>query len=181
MSDKRLNASEVFRNYQVQLKKFILKRIPSKEDAEDILQNVFYQFLKMNEREDTVEQLLGWLYAVTRNQIIDSTRKKKEESLPGNEYGDGESMITDPSGKNDSPETDLLRSLAWEELEIALNELPAEQRTVFELTELEGFSFKEISETTGIPVNTLLSRKRYAVLQLRKHLRELYDDLLEEL
>ena len=157
--------SDIFRKYQSQLKSFISKRVPSKEDCEDILQNVFYQLLKTDSEGTVIGQVSAWLYSVARNQIIDRSRKHTEEPMP---YKQGDQ----------SPEMDFIRSLVWEELENALAELPDEQRTVFELTELEGFSFKEISEATDVPVNTLLSRKRYAVLHLRKWLNDLYIELV---
>ena len=177
--------SELFRKYQAQLKGFIAKRVPSKEDCEDILQNVFYQLAKINIETNPIEQVSAWLYSVTRNQIIDWSRKKREEALPevhNNE--EDQSFISELTGllldEDASPEMDFIRSLVWEELENAMNELPEEQSTIFKLTELEGFSFKEISESTGITVNTLISRKRYAVLHLRKRLARLYDELLND-
>ena len=177
--------SELFRKYQAQLKGFIAKRVPSKEDCEDILQNVFYQLAKINIETNPIEQVSAWLYSVTRNQIIDWSRKKREEALPevhNNE--EDQSFIRELTGllldEDASPEMDFIRSLVWEELENAMNELPEEQSTIFKLTELEGFSFKEISESTGITVNTLISRKRYAVLHLRKRLARLYDELLND-
>lgn len=175
--------SDLFRKYQAQLKGFIAKRIPSKEDCEDILQNVFYQLARIDLKENPIDQISAWLYSVTRNQIIDWSRKKREEELPivmdkeedGSFIGELAGLLLDEDA---SPEMDFIRSLVWEELDSAMNELPEEQKVVFKLTELEGFSFKEISDSTGIPVNTLLSRKRYAVLHLRKRLARLYEELL---
>lgn len=178
--------ADIFKQYQAQLKGFISKRVPSKEDCEDILQDVFYQLSKADLTENPIQQMSGWLYSVARNRITDKYRKKKEVEMPY--FTDGESddisFITEMSDLlvdgNSSPETEYLKSLVWDELNIALTELPEEQRTVFELTELQGFSFKEISESTGITVNTLISRKRYAVLYLRERLADLYDDFLSE-
>ncbi len=175
----------LFNKYQAQLRGFIAKRIPSKEDAEDILQNVFYQLTKIDLDANPIDQISAWLYAVARNQIIDFSRKQREEEMPyAPGKGDDDSFIGELTllllDEDASPETDLIKSLIWEELDTAMTELPEEQRTVFQLTELEGFSFKEIAESTGIPVNTLLSRKRYAVLYLRKKLAQLYDDLLKD-
>lgn len=172
--------ADIYQKYRSPLRGFIAKRVPSREDCEDILQNVFYQLSKIDLEENPIEQISSWLYSVARNQIIDRSRKKKDVSLPDSNAEDGGFVreLTDTILSSDSPETDLLKALIWEELEIALSELPDEQRNVFELTELEGFSFKEISEATGIGVNTLISRKRYAVLHLRKRLYELYEDFL---
>ncbi|MCD8043275.1 MAG: RNA polymerase sigma factor [Tannerellaceae bacterium] len=179
MPGEKIDISSVIKKYQSQLMGYIAKRIPSKEEAEDILQNVFYQLTKMYQKDTPIEQISGWLYAVTRNQITDSHRKQKEESLaiyPGE--NEDEYLYPDIQAVENDPEDDFLKTLIWEELEEALQELPPEQRSVFELTELQGFSFKEISESSGIPLNTLLSRKRYAILHLRERMKELYDDLL---
>lgn len=183
--NRNRHISELFRKYQVQLRGFIAKRVPSKEDGEDILQNVFYQLAKINLEINPIEQVSAWLYSVTRNQIVDWSRKKREESLPEsrNNEEDG-SFISELTGllldEDASPEMDFIRSLVWEELESAMSELPEEQSEIFKLTELEGFSFKEISDSTDIAVNTLISRKRYAILHLRKRLARLYDEILNK-
>lgn len=178
--------SDVFKKYQAQLKGYINKRVTSKEDGEDILQNVFYQLLKTDSLINPIEEMTAWLYAVTRNQIIDWKRKRKEEEMPTVTVDDSNELFMSEISNflfDDgaaSPEEIYLRSLVWTELEVALAELPEEQREVFELTELKGLPFKEISESTGIPVNTLISRKRYAVLHLRLRLKSLYEDLLNK-
>lgn len=174
--------ADIYDKYHSPLKRFIAKSIPSKEDCEDILQNVFYQLSKIDREENPIEQVSGWLYSVARNQIIDRSRKHREVELPFVKDEDDEfrlvKEITEVLMDSDSPETEMIKSLVWEELAVALEELPDEQSSVFELTELEGLSFKEISEATDIGVNTLISRKRYAVLHLRKRLSQLYEDLL---
>ncbi|KAA6349601.1 ECF RNA polymerase sigma factor SigW [termite gut metagenome] len=175
-----LTVSEIFAKYHSQLKGFISKRVPSKEDCEDILQEVFYQLAKVNLEENPIRQMSSWLYSVARNRIIDRSRKQREEELPYY-LDDGEYLLAEEINRLlpdeiSSPETTLIKSLIWEELEIALSELPDDQRTIFELTELDGFSFKEISESTGISVNTLISRKRYAVMYLRKRLFDWYEE-----
>lgn len=183
--NRNRHISELFRKYQAQLRGFIAKRIPSKEDGEDILQNVFYQLTKIDIETNPIEQISAWLYSVTRNQIVDWSRKKREESLPESRNNEeGGSFISELTGllldEDASPEMDFIRSLVWEELESAMSELPEEQSEIFKLTELEGFSFKEISDSTGIVVNTLISRKRYAILHLRKRLARLYDEILNK-
>lgn len=182
-AERDIRIADIFRKYQAQLKGFIAKRVSSKEDCEDILQNVFYQFMKSDQEDNPIEQIASWLYSVARNQIIDRSRKHREEEMPylSNNEDDG-TFLRELSelmpDKDQSPEMDFIRSTVWEELENALLELPGEQRSVFELTELEGIPFKEIAESTGIPVNTLISRKRYAILFLRKRLYSLYEDIL---
>lgn len=175
--------AEIYRTHEAGLRGFVSKRVAIKEDVEDILQNVFYSLSRVDFEEDHIEYITSWLYSVARNQITDRWRKHSTEPMPTLKgKGDDDDYITDISellaGDSGDPETDFLRSVVWDELEAALGELPAEQRSVFEMTELEGFSFKDISESTGIPVNTLLSRKRYAVLHLRECLREIYKEIL---
>ena len=181
----KINILEVFKKYQGQLKSFIAKRVTVKEDQEDILQDVFYQLLKTDPVTPPVQQILAWLYTVTRNLIIDRKRKHKEEKIPQAQTEEGETFILKEVSDclfdaDNSPEKEYMRSLVWKELDKALSELPDEQRIIFELNELQNFSFKEISESTGIPINTLISRKRYAVLYLRERLYNLYEELLDE-
>ena len=182
------NLTKLIEEHQLQLKSFIYKRVENKKDAEDILQDVFYQLLKTVDNNDVspIEHLSAWLYKVARNAIINAGLKKKEDELPV--YHDDESddeVLSDFSdilfsgeGTVPSPETEYLRSLVWVELENALSELPPEQREIFELTELDDIPVKDIAQATGVGVNTLLSRKHYAVLHLRKRLAELYTDLI---
>ena len=159
---------------------FIKQRVGSTEDAEDILQDVFYQFAG---NPEPIEQASAWLFKVARNRITDSYRKHKlpladDVLSPSSSDEDGfdwKKMLL-PADSN--PESEYLRSLFWEELQHALDELPAEQRAVFIQTEIEGISFKDIAVQTGEPVATLISRKRYAVLHLRERLRVLKDELL---
>lgn len=176
---QKRNIAQVINDYSKRLMGFIRKRVNSEADAEDILQDVFYQFIGNTQ---PIEQLTGWLFTVARNKITDKQRKQKPELLEDvYANADGEETLNWAElffDTDDNPETGYLRSLFWETLNNALNELPKEQKTVFILNELEGIPFKEISEQTGTPVNTLLSRKRYAVLHLRESLQTLRDELL---
>lgn len=182
------DVSAIYEKHHAELRGFISKRVAFKEDAEDILQNVFYQLAKIDLTDSPIEQISSWLYTVARHQIIDRSRKKREERLPRTKKskagGDDDGFWVDISeflaSDDDLPETEYLKALIWDALEVALAELPAEQRHVFELTEMEGVSFREISESTGIALNTLLSRKRYAVLHLRSRLAGLYAELIGE-
>jgi RNA polymerase sigma factor (sigma-70 family) len=184
---KQGHLERLIAEYQPQLKSFIRKRVANKEDAEDILQDVFYQLIKtVNTAMNPIENVSAWLYRVARNTIINAGVKKKEEAMPvyQNDESDSEvlkdfSEILFSGGETSpSPETEYLRSLVWTDLENALAELPPEQREIYELTELDDIPVKEISQTTGIPVNTLLSRKHYAVLHLRRRMAQLYEDII---
>lgn len=163
---------------------FIRKRIPDADEAEDILQDVFFQLVQTN-RMEPIEQVTAWLYRVARNKITDRFRKKKTDSVEdmlsstweGEERMDWMELL---ASDDDAPETELLREAIMEELELALDELPSEQRAVFVSHELKGISFQEISQETGIGVNTLISRKRYAVLYLRERLHDLYHELITD-
>ena len=178
-AEQKRNIAQVVKDYSKRLMGFIRKRVNNEEDAEDILQDVFYQFVGNNQ---PIEQLTAWLFTVARNKITDKKRKHKPDSL--------EDVFAAPDGDetlnwteflfttSDDPEKEYLRTLFWEELRVALDELPEEQRQVFIMNELEDVPFKEIAEQTGVPVNTLLSRKRYAVLHLRERLQTLRNDLL---
>ncbi|HMJ46079.1 MAG TPA: RNA polymerase sigma factor [Ferruginibacter sp.] len=163
-----------------QLFSFIKQRVDRVEDAEDILQDVLFQFAG---NVEPIEQASSWLYKVARNKITDSYRKQKlplVEDILGKESADEESFDWKEliAGENTSPETTLLRNIFWEELQLALDEIPAEQRRVFIQHEIEGQSFQELSEITGVNIATLISRKRYAVLHLRERLAVLKEELL---
>ena len=168
------------------LKAFIRKRVANSEDAEDILQDVFYQFVKtVEDSMNPIEQVSAWLYRVARNLLINRRVKKREVEMPVYRSDDSDDEVLSDFSEvlvsvepSPTPETEYLRSLFWVELENALAELPPEQREIFELTELDGIPVKEISQTTGIAVNTLLSRKHYAVKHLRKRLEWLYIDIV---
>jgi RNA polymerase sigma factor (sigma-70 family) len=180
--DQRI--SEVVEQEQSRLRNFIRRRVPDPRDAEDILQDVFYELVEANRLLMPIEHVTGWLFRVARNRITDLFRKKKPESfsdaaVAGNDDDeDGEllgfeDLLPSPDA---GPEALYARNLLLEELESAVDELPPEQREVFVAHELEGRSFKEIAAQTGVGVNTLLSRKRYAVLHLRERLQDIYDE-----
>ena len=180
---ERPHIADIIGNYGSRLRGFIQKRVRNSEDAEDILQEVYYQLADADRLLKPIDQMAAWLFTVARNRITDLYRKKKTESMP--EYmaeSEDDNLFAELShlmfDNGSTPEDDYLRSLVWIELEKALDELPVEQRQVFELTEMQGFSFKAISEQTGVPVNTLISRKRYAVLVLRERLQLIYDELI---
>lgn len=168
------------------LRAFIRKRVPGKEDADDIWQEISYQFIRANTLLQPVEQVNAWLFRAARNEITDRSRKKKEIPLSSRlENEDAEGWIAGEEfaevlfGNSRSPEEEFLGQLAWEEIELALAELPEAQRQIFEQTEIQGLSYKQISEESGLPVNTLLSRKHKAVLHLRERLQDLYDEIME--
>ena len=179
-ADRNKNITHSFKSLRERLFGFIKQRVNSNEDAEDILQDVFYQFAG---NPEPIEQASSWLYKVARNKITDSYRKHKlplaDDILAGN---GGDESILDwkefllPADTN--PETEYLRSLFWEALQDALAELPPEQSSVFVQNEIEGIPFKDIEQQTGVSVSTLISRKRYAVLHLRDRLSVLKDELL---
>ena len=176
-----LNIPKIIQEYGSKLHGFIRKRVKEEEDAADILQEVFYQLAEAERLFKPIDQLAAWLYTVARNKITDSYRKKKTVALP--ECNDpSEDLLWELNAvidtSDNSPENQYLRNLFWEELELALAELPAEQREVFELTELEGLSYKAIAKLSSTSVNTLISRKHYAVLALREWFKEFYDEFI---
>ncbi|HXA01508.1 MAG TPA: sigma-70 family RNA polymerase sigma factor [Cytophagaceae bacterium] len=160
---------------------FIRRRVPSKEEAEDILQEVFFQFTRNVYQLAPIEQVTSWLFRVARNKITDSYRKQKTESLEARQSdpdeNDNLNLLNQFYDTNNDPEKEFTRNLIWDELYEALDALPAAQREVFVLHEIEGKDFKQIAEQTGETVNTLISRKRYAVLYLRKRLEYLYKEM----
>lgn len=182
MEQRRNNAAEVFERYRRQLGAFIARRVGDGGDAEDILQEVFLRFVQ-TDTVNPISQAAAWLFRVARSRIIDYRRKRREASLPGIGDPDDETGLVSEltallADDEHTPEAEYVRTLVWEELERALDELPAAQRDIFYLTEIEGFTFRELSEDMGIPVATLLSRKHYAVRYLRSRLADIYEALL---
>jgi RNA polymerase sigma factor (sigma-70 family) len=176
--DQRI--SEVVKRERSRLRNFIRRRVPDPADAEDIVQEVFYELVEANRLLMPIEHVTGWLFRVARNRITDLFRKKKPEPFSDAAVQDEagellqiEDLLPSPDA---GPEAVYLRNVLLDELELALDELPDEQREVFVAHELEGRSFKDMAAETGVSVNTLLSRKRYAVLHLRERLQNIYDE-----
>jgi RNA polymerase sigma factor (sigma-70 family) len=167
--DRRI--SEAVRKESSRLRNFIRRRVPDPRDAEEILQDVFTKLVEANRLLMPIEHVTGWLFRVARNRITDLLRKSGPDPLAGDPGL--EDLLPSPEA---GPEALYARNVLLDELELALGELPEEQRAVFIAHELEGRSFKEMAEKTGIGVNTLLSRKRYAVLTLRARLQSRYDE-----
>lgn len=180
---QKLNIAQIIRDYGKKLKAFIQKRVRSLEDSEDVLQEVYYQLAEADRLMKPIDQVSGWLFTVARSRIADLYRKKKSSKFSEWIF-DHDDLKMDELGQvlasldSGNPEELFLQSLIREEFETALNELPPEQRLVFEMNELLDIPFKDIAEQTGETVNTLISRKRYAVLHLRKRLRHLYNEIL---
>ena len=180
-SDQNRRIAETLAREQARLRQFIRKRVTDDGDAEDIFQEVFYELVNAYRLMKPVEQAGAWLFRVARNRIIDLFRRRRPEVL-GNDAmpvtGDGaahewEDLLPSPEA---GPEAAYARRVLLEELDAAIDDLPEEQREVFVAHEIEGRNFKELQEATGVSVNTLLSRKRYAVLQLRRRLKAIYDE-----
>jgi RNA polymerase sigma factor (sigma-70 family) len=174
--DKRI-AETVLRE-RGRLRNFIRRRVPDASEAEDILQDVFHEFVAAYRLPEPIEQVGAWLFGVARNRIIDRFRKKREEPLPEVSSDGEEGIWLDevlPSA-DDGPEAAYAQAVLLEELSAALAELPEDQRAVFIAHELDGRSFRELAAESGTGVNTLLARKRYAVLHLRARLQTIYDE-----
>jgi RNA polymerase sigma factor (sigma-70 family) len=176
--DQRI--SEAIERERPRLRNFIRKRVADQSDAEDILQEVFYELVEAYRMMKPVEQMTAWLFRVARNRITDLFRSKKRTSsteapvrVEDGDETQWEDLLPSPDA---GPESFYARSVLLEELDAALDELPEEQREVFLAHEFLGYSFKELAEQTGVSVNTLLSRKRYAVLHLRERLQTIYND-----
>src|ERR1700687_3119222 len=180
MTEQDRRISEIVAQERLRLRNFIRRRVPDPSDAEDIVQEVFYELVEANRLLVPIEHVTGWLFRVARNRIIDLLRKRKPENFSDAavEDSDGEMLqIEDLLPSPDAgPEAFYFRHVLLDELELALDELPEEQHDVFVAHELEGRSFKDLAAETGVSVNTLLSRKRSAVLHLREQLQSIYDE-----
>jgi RNA polymerase sigma factor (sigma-70 family) len=180
MNEQDRQISEIVTEERSRLRNFIRRRVADPRDAEDILQEVFYELLAANSLLMPIDHVTGWLFRVARNRITDLFRKQKPESFSDaaaadedDELPHWEDLLPSPDA---GPEALYVRRVLLDELELALSELPDEQREVFVAHELEGHSFKELSEVSGVNINTLLARKRYAVLHLRERLQVVYDE-----
>ena len=184
MNEQDRKISEIVAEERSRLRNFIRRRVPDPSDVEDILQEVFYELVEANRLLMPIDHVTGWLFRVARNRITDLFRKKKPESFSDAalEDEDGELLpIEDLLPSPDAgPEALYVRNALLDELELALDELPDEQRDVFVAHELEGRSFKELSAESGVNVNTLLSRKRYAVVHLRERLQSIHDEFMKK-
>lgn len=179
--DRRI--SEAVEQQRARLRNFIRSRVPDPSDAEDILQDVFFELVAAYRLMKPVEQVGAWLFRVARNRIIDRFRKRKPETvrLGESKAEEGALSLEELLPSSDaSPEAAFVRNVLMDEIGEALAELPPEQREVFIANEIEGHTFAEIAQETGTSINTLLSRKRYAVLHLRRHLREVYQEFDKE-
>jgi len=175
--DQRI--TEVVKREQSRLRNFIRRRVPDEFEAEDVLQDVFYRLVEANRLLMPIDHVTGWLFQVARNRITDLFRKKRPKSFSDAavEVEDDTLLLEDLLPSPDAgPDALYARSVLLDELEEALDELPEEQREVFIGHEIEGLSFKEMAAATGVSVNTLLARKRYAVLHLRKRMQSIYDE-----
>jgi len=179
--DQNRHISETVAREQRRLRQFIRKYVRDDGDAEDIFQEVFYELVDAYRLMKPVEKVGAWLFRVARNRIIDRFRSKRpvvlgNDSVAGNEDGEAprwEDLLPSPDS---GPEAAYARRVLLEELDAALEDLPEEQREVFVAHEIEGRSFRELSASTGVSINTLLSRKRYAVLQLRRRLQAIHEE-----
>jgi RNA polymerase sigma factor (sigma-70 family) len=169
--DRRI--AETVERERGKLRNFIRRRVSDPGDAEDILQEVFYELVEASRLLQPLEQVTAWLYRVATNRIIDLFRKKKPVTLSDQEWGNLVDLLPSPQ---EGPDASYARSVLLDEIDAALDELPEEQREVFVAHELQGRSFKELAEASGVGVNTLLSRKHYAVLHLRKRLQEIHKE-----
>ena len=180
MTEQDRQITEIVVKERPRLRNFIRRRVPDPADVEDIVQDVFYRLVEANRLLMPIEHVTGWLFSVARNRITDLFRKKKPEpfSEHATEGEEGEllefeDLLPSPDA---GPDALFLRNALLEELDLALEELPEEQRAVFVAHELEGRSFREMAEESGVSMNTLLARKRYAVLALRARLQDIYDE-----
>jgi RNA polymerase sigma factor (sigma-70 family) len=184
MSEQDRRISEAVAKQGARLRNFIRKRVPNEADVEDLLQEVFYELVEANRLLMPIEYVTGWLFQVARNRITDLFRKKKPETFSDAAVIDEEGellRIEDLLPSPDAgPEAVYVRNEMLQELELALSELPEEQRQIFLAHEFEGRSFKELSEESGVSINTLLSRKRYAILHLRQRLRGIHDEFFRK-
>jgi len=186
MSEQDRRIAETVERERGRLRNFIRKRVPDRGDVEDVLQDVFFELVEAYRLMKPIEEVGAWLFRVARNRIIDRFRRKRAESptptppIPDYDEGDIASLEDLLPSPDAGPEAAYARGVLLEELDSALDELPEEQRFVFVAHELEGRSFRDLASETGVGVNTLLSRKHYAVLHLRRRLQKIYDEFKQK-
>jgi RNA polymerase sigma factor (sigma-70 family) len=184
MVEQDRQISEVIAKERSRLRNFIRKRVPNEADVEDLLQEVFYELVQASRLLKPIDYVTGWLFRVARNRITDFFRKKKPDNFSDAALEDDDGELLEIEDLLPSPEAGpealYMRGLLLDELDRALDELPREQREVFVAHELDGRSFKELSMESGVSVNTLLSRKRYAVLHLRERLQSIHDEFMRK-
>jgi RNA polymerase sigma factor (sigma-70 family) len=178
MTEQNKRITEAISGESKRLLNFIRRRVPNESEAEDILQDVMFDYVEAYRLPEPIEQVGAWLFRVARNRIIDRFRKKKEVPLQettrdDEDDGSLDDMLPSPDA---GPEAVYMRGVLMDELSVAMDELPLEQREVFIAHEFDGRSFKELSQESGVAVNTLMARKRYATLYLRKRLQIIYDE-----
>lgn len=166
------------------LKSFVRSRVSNPEDAEDIVQDTFYQFVRtINLLDNPIGQVTSWLYTVARNLVINHGKKHREAEMPQRRYqnddadimGDFSEIMIAP--ETEGPEIQMLRNMVWEELDKAMAELPDEQRAAIEMTEIQGMTVREAAQQMGVSQGTFLSRKHYAVVHIRKRMQKLYEEI----
>lgn len=188
MENKQLD--DIIKDNTPRLRTYVKSKVDNSDDADDIVQDTLYQFLRtINIMDNPIGQVTSWLYTVAHNLIINHGKKHREVTLTKsktktNAGGNDDSFMMELSeimaaSDNDSPEMLMLRTMVWDELHNALKELPKEQREAIEMTEVQGLSTKEAARAMGVPVNTFLSRKHYAIIHIRKRLKKLYDEIRE--
>ncbi len=184
MENKELD--DIVKDNVPRLHSFVRGRVSNRDDAEDIVQDTVYQFLRtISALENPISHVSSWLYTVAHNLIINHGKKHREESMPEIHSDDDDTFMHDISeimmaDDGDNPDFRMLRSMVWDEFDKALAELPEEQRKAVVMTEIQGLSVKEAAQQMGVPQNTFLSRKHYAIKHIRKRLHSLYVELLQE-
>lgn len=175
---------DIIRENTPRLHSYIKQKVGNSDDADDIMQETFYQFLRtISIMDNPIGQITSWLYTVAHNLVINHGKKHREVEMPQIRQNEDQSFMTELSeilaaSDDENPEIRMLRNMVWEELDKAISELPTEQRKAMEMTEIQGLSVKEAAKQMGVSVNTFLSRKHYAVVHIRKRLKTLYEELL---
>lgn len=176
---------DIIRDNAPRLRSFVRQRVSNSDDADDIVQDTFYQLLRtLSIMDNPIGQVTAWLYTVAHNLIINHGKKHREVILAKTRSGEDDSFMNELSeimvaDEDENPEMRMLRKMVWQELDKALAELPKEQREAIEMTEIQGLTVKEGARRMNVPANTFLSRKHYAVVHVRKRLKDLYEELVQ--